>query len=102
MPIPESDGAVVPAAGNASGAAFLLSAADAIRKRVAHADVVNLRGWLVVPGTPRFAAIHGDRRPLIADQENDPLVDGIDADVLIVVAAGRAAKTEPGFSAVGG
>ena len=66
------------------------------------ADVINLRGGLVVPGTPGCSAVDGDQRALIADQENNVGIVGIDPEILIVVAAGSAAKAEPGFAAVGG
>ena len=56
-PFAESELAVIAAAGDAGGAALLLAAAHAIGKIVVGVDVIHLRGGLVVPGTPGFAAI---------------------------------------------
>ena len=52
MPFAKRDAAVVAAALHARRAALLLPAADAIGKRVVGADVVELRGRLVVPRAP--------------------------------------------------
>ena len=66
MPVAESDLAVVAAARDADRAAFLLAAAQSIRKRVVGADVIELRGRLVVPRAPGLAAVDGDDRALVA------------------------------------
>ncbi len=102
MPVAEGDGAVVAAAGDADGTAFLLPGTNPIGERVVGDRVVKLRRRLVVPGTPSVAAVHGDNCTLIADQKNNAAVVGIDPEVLIVVAAGRAAKAGPRLAAVGG
>src|SRR5581483_5001995 len=94
--------AVVAAAPDASRAALLLAAAHAIGKRVVGGDVVHLRGGLVVPRAPRFAAVEGDDRSLIAGDENGLGIVGIDPDVLIVVAPRRAAKARPRLAAIYG
>ena len=94
--------AVVAAAGDAGGAALLLAAADAIGEIVIGVDVVHLRGGLVVPGTPRFAAVDGDDGALIAHDEDDIGVVGVDPDALVIVAAGGAAESGPGLAGVGG
>ena len=52
MPVAERDLAFVASAGDAGGSAFLLAAADPIGKRVVGADMVELRGRLVIPGAP--------------------------------------------------
>src|SRR6267142_589896 len=49
MPISESNLTVITAAHNSGCAAVLLRAVDPIRKLVVHRDVIELRGWLVVP-----------------------------------------------------
>ena len=80
MPLAIGDGAVVAATGDADGTAFLLAAANAIGESVADRYVINLRGGLVVPGTPTGAAVDGDDRTLVADDENDVGIVGIDPE----------------------
>ena len=58
-------------------------------------------GWLYQE-LQEAAAVDGDERALVADQKNNVRIVGIDPEVLIIVAAGRAAKAGPGFAAVGG
>ena len=65
VPLAERDPAVVAAALHARGSALLLPAAHAIGKRVVGADVVELRGRLVVPGAPRVAAVDRNDGALI-------------------------------------
>jgi hypothetical protein len=55
MPLAEGDGAIVAAAGDADRTALLLAAANAIGKSCRLPDVIELRGGLVVPGTPGAA-----------------------------------------------
>src|SRR6202167_2631842 len=102
MPVAEVDGAVVATTGDADRTALLLAAADAIGECRSDRDVINLRGGLVVPGAPGGSAVDGDESALVAHEKNNVGVVGIDPEILIVVAAGRAAKSEPGFAAVGG
>src|SRR5579863_8503142 len=85
MPVPNVDRAIVPPAGNANRTAFLLSGTHAIRKCIAHSDVIKLSGWLVVPRTPGLAPVDGDDCALIADQKNNVWVDRIDPEILVVV-----------------
>src|SRR5208337_234151 len=92
----------VAAAGDANRAALLLTAAQAIREGVVGVHVIKLRCGLVVPRTPRLAAVHADNRSLIAGEHDDVGIVGIDPDVLVIVAAGSAAKCTPGHAAVGG
>src|SRR5216684_8178940 len=89
-PVAKSDFAKVAAAGGADRAAFLLGAIHSVRKLVVGDDVIELRGGLVVPGTPGLAAIHADGRALVHGEGNDVGVFGIDPDGVVVVAAGRA------------
>lgn len=56
---------------DAHGAVLLLSATDAIRKRVVRRDVVELRRRLVVPTAPRLPAVQRDNGPLIRSQQHD-------------------------------
>ncbi len=100
MPVPEINFAIIAATGNAHRAAFLLAAANAVWKVSGHADVIELRGGLVVPGTPSVSTVHGDQGALIADQQDRFRIVRVDPDVLIIIAARSAAKTDPGFCTV--
>src|SRR5579863_9908573 len=64
--------------------------------------VIKLGSWLVVPGTPGSAAIDGHEGTLIADEQDDVAVVGIDPEILVVVATRGAAEGGPGLSAIGG
>src|SRR5713101_2766549 len=101
MPFPKRDGAVITAARYTNRAAFLLSAANAVRKSVAGRRVIKLRCGLVVPGTPGAASVDTDNRALVADEQNDVGVVRINPNVLVVVAAGRAFDSRPRFTAIG-
>ena len=65
MPIAKSDFAPVAAAGDAGRAAFLLSAVNPVGKLIVGDDVIELRGGLVVPAAPGFAAVDGDGCALV-------------------------------------
>ncbi len=101
-PLAEGELSVVAAAGDAGRAALLLATANAIGEIVIGVDVIHLRGGLVVPGAPGFAAVDGDDGALIAHDEDDIGVVGVDPDALVIVAAGGAAESGPGFAGVGG
>ncbi len=60
----------------------------------------ELRRGLIVPGAPGLSGVDADERALIADQQNDVGKVRIDPKILIIVTAGRAAKTHPRFAAV--
>ncbi len=94
MPIAKGDFAPIAAAGGSGGAALLLSAVNPVGKLIVGDDVIELRGRLVVPGTPRSASIDADRCALIAREQNDLRILGIDPDGVIVIAARRAASVE--------
>ena len=100
VPVAEGDRAVVAAAGDAHRAALLLAAADLVGELVARLDVVELRGRLVVPGAPGAAAVGADHRALVGGEQDDVRVVRVDPDVLVVVAARRAAQAGPGLAAV--
>src|SRR5579872_22866 len=102
VPVAEGDFAVVTPAQGAHGAAFLLPGANFVGEGVAGADVVELRRGLVVPGTPALAAIDAHDGALVADQQDGVRILGADPDVLVVIAAGRAANAGPGLAPVGG
>ena len=100
MEFAERDRAVVAAARHLGAAALLLAAEDAVRKPIVRDDVVELRRRLVVPRTPRRAAVDRDGRALI-DAERDRLrIVRIDPHGVIVVAAGRAFDAGPRRAAV--
>src|ERR1700733_10639198 len=101
MPFAVGDGAVVATAGDANRTTLLLAAADAVGESGSYGDMINLRGGLVVPGTPGRSSVDGDERALIAYEKNNVWVVRIDPEILIVVAAGSAAEAKPGFAAVG-
>src|SRR5438093_6931640 len=101
VPLAEGDLAVVPAARNAHRAAFLLPAANPVWELTRDSDVIKLRGRLVVPGAPGLPAVHGDEGALVAHEQNDVGVVGVDPEVLVVVAAGRTANAAPSLAAVG-
>src|SRR5713101_6099480 len=89
-PVAKSDFAKVAAAGGADRAAFLLASVDPVGQLVVGDDVIELRGGLVVPGTPGLAAIHADGRALVHGDGDDVGIFGIDPDGVVVIAAGRA------------
>src|SRR2546423_872196 len=101
MPLAESNLSIIAATADAGRTALLLSATDSIWKSIVRADVIKLRRWLVVPTAPGLPTIDGDDCALIAAQQNDVRVVRIDPDVLIIVAARRAAQSRPSLAAIG-
>src|SRR6516225_6421086 len=69
MKLTERDLAVVAATGNSCRAALLLATVNPIRELVVGADVVELGGWLIVPGAPGFPTVDGDNSSLVAGQK---------------------------------
>ncbi len=102
MPVAVRDLTVIAAARDAYRAALLLAGADAVREGGRDADVIELRRRLVVPGAPGRPAVDGDECTLIADERDVVRVDGTHPQVLVVVAARRAAPRAPVRAAVGG
>jgi hypothetical protein len=91
---------VVAAAQHFGASALLLAAEHAIRKAIVRDHVVELRRRLVVPRTPRGAAVDRYGRTLI-DAECDRLrIVRIDPHGVVVVAAGRTLDADPRGSAV--
>src|SRR5260370_5385668 len=76
-------------AGRGGGAAVLLRAVDPVRKTAVGDDVVELARGLVVPRTPRLAAVHGDNGALIAAEHHALRFIGINPQEMVVVAARR-------------
>ncbi len=62
--------------------------------------MIHLRGGLVVPRTPGLTAVYRDDGALIADQQNDLGVIRIDPEILIIVAARRAAEASPRLGSI--
>src|SRR3954454_16852077 len=71
MPVTKSNSAVIASRRDANRSALLLAAADFVRKRVHHANVIHLRGGLVVPRTPGFPTVHAHQSALISHQKNN-------------------------------
>src|ERR1700722_432063 len=90
MPFAEGDGTPIAAAGGSGRTAFLLATVNPVGKLVVGDDVIKLRGGLVVPGTPSGAGVDADGGALIAGQQNNLRIFGIEPDGMIVVTAGRA------------
>src|ERR1700730_10822570 len=96
VPLAKGDFAVVAAAHGSGRAALLLRAVNPIGEAIVRGDMVELRGRLVVPGTPGGAAIDADDRALIGRERNDVGIFRADPDALVVVAAGRAFEAYEG------
>ena len=79
MPLAVGDLAVVAPAGDAHRAAFLLSAQHVVGKGVVGADVVKLRRGLVVPRAEGLPAVDGDDRALVARQQDDVGIGGVES-----------------------
>ena len=102
MPLAHGDLAVIAAARHARGARLLLAAVHPVGEAVVGRHVIELRRGLVVPAAPRLAAVDGDDGALIAGDEDDARVPGIDPDTMVVIATGRAAEGGERLAAVAG
>src|SRR2546421_10849003 len=101
MPLAKADLAIIAAAGGANGTTLLLSTIDPIGEPIVRAHVIKLRGWLVVPGAPGLAAVHGKSRALIDAEKHDLRVLRIDPDAVVVIPSGRAFDGSEGVAAIG-
>ena len=99
-PVARVDMPMVGAAVHGDGAAVLLCAVNGVRERVIGGDVIKLRGGLVIPGGPRFAAIEADGCALIDAQCEMRCILGIDPYLVVIVAAGCSAHNLDGLAAV--
>src|ERR1700720_2883377 len=90
MPLAKRHFTVIATTGNPGRPALLLAAINPIRKLVVRDHVIELCGRLVVPGAPSLAAVDADGGALVAGQQDDPWILGIDPDGVIIVAARRA------------
>src|SRR5579871_6699199 len=101
MPFAERDLTIVPPRGNPYGSAFLLAAVDVVRESIVGDHVIELRGGLIVPGGKGMTAVNGYNRSLIAGDEHDLGMIGIDPDPVVIVASGRAFKSIPRHPTIG-
>src|SRR5262249_23950339 len=101
MPFTHRYFAIVAAAGNARRTAFLLAAAEPVRKSVISIHVIHLRGRLVVPGTPAFAAIYRHDGALVTHDDEGLRIVGVDPQILVVITARCAAEARPCLAAIG-
>ncbi len=65
MPIAIGYLSIVAATDHRRSAAILLRTIDPVGKLIVHRHVIKLRSWLVVPGTPRLAAVQSNDSALI-------------------------------------
>src|SRR5262249_17024065 len=100
VPVAESYSPVVTAAGDGNSATILLGTVDSIWELVVGNDVIELRGWLVVPGSPAVASIYTDDRSLVAAGDHALRIGGIDPECVIVVAARRTFNRLPALSGI--
>src|ERR1051325_51902 len=84
----------------ANGPAVLLRTGDPVRKAKVCCDVINLRGWLVVPRAPGRCAVDSYDRPLIAADDHSFRIVGINPELVIIVTAGRTFDGRPSLSAI--
>ena len=99
-PVARVDVSMVAAAGNGDGAAVLLRAVNAVGKIIVGGDVIHLRGRLVIPGGPCFAAIETDGRALIDAEHQVVRILWVDPNLVIIVAARSAAHNLDRLAAV--
>ena len=63
--------------------------------------MIELRGRLVVPGTPGRRAVDGDDGALVAGKHHALRVVGIDPELVVIVAPRRALDRRPALAPVG-
>ena len=90
-PIARRDLTVAGAARDRNRVAILLRAIHRVRKLVVGGHVIELRRRLVVPTAPGLAAVEADRGSLVRPENHARGICGIDPDLVIIVAARRAA-----------
>src|SRR5215217_3698972 len=85
---------------SADGAAVLLRTGDPVREAIVGGDMINLRGWLVVPRTPCGCAIKRNDRALIAGEDHASRIVRINPELVIVVPTRRTFDRRPCFAGV--
>src|SRR5215210_4703919 len=92
----------MPATGrSADGAAVLLRTRDPVREAIVGGDMINLRGWLVVPRAPCGCAVKRHDRALIAGEDHAFRIVRINPELVIVVPTWRTFDWRPCFAGVG-
>src|SRR5215208_554628 len=86
---------------SADGAAVLLRTGDPVREAIVRGDMINLRGWLVVPRAPCGCPIKRNDRALITGEDHASRFVRIDPELVIVVPTRRAFDWSPCFAGVG-
>src|ERR1700752_1481899 len=76
------------ARGSANCAAILLRTGDPVRETIVSGEVIDLCGWLVVPGTPCNCAVHADDCSLVAGYNHSFRIVRIYPELMIVLSAG--------------
>src|SRR6185437_6613568 len=71
--------------GSFGSGAILLRAIDAVREAVVGADVVHLRGRLVVPAGPGLAAVGGDDGALVDAHDLAVRIVRVDPQFVVIV-----------------
>src|ERR1700730_3578460 len=84
----------------ADGAAVLLRAGYPVRKAIVGGYVIDLRGRLVVLGTPGCGSIYGNDASLITAENHSLRIVGVNPKLMIIVAAGRAFDRCPRLTGV--
>src|SRR5216110_3784401 len=85
---------------SADGAAVLLRAGHPVREAIVGGYVIDLRRGLVVPGTPGCGSVNAYDSALVAADDHSLRIVGINPELVIVVAAGRALDCRPGLARV--
>src|SRR6267142_1282814 len=80
--------------------AVLLRSVHPVRKTMVRNHVIKLSGRLVVPRTPRLAAVACHQRALIAAQSHSPRLVRIDPQCVVIVTARRSTKRRKRFPAI--
>src|SRR6185437_12027606 len=93
-------GVIGRAAGHRGRAGILLRAIHTIRETVVGADVVHLRGRLVVPARPGLAAVGGDDRALVDAHDLAVRIVRIDPQLVVIIPGRVALHGQEGLAAI--
>src|SRR6266851_21002 len=99
-PIMEIQRAVTAPAWRSYRTAILLRSVHPVRKLIVRYHVIQLRRWLVVPGTPRLAAVARYNRALVAAESHSSRLVRINPKFVVVVSSGRAFECSESLSSV--
>jgi hypothetical protein len=87
VPVAEADAAVITAALDSSGTAFLLRSIHPIGEAIVGNHVIELRGGLVVPGGPGGSGIDAEGCALVTGEQDDIGIARVDPDGVVIVSA---------------